>query len=54
MKKLVSLLLALAMMLSCTLAMAEVDLSKYVSDPAEKFTIGWLATTLLPSSKATP
>ena len=42
MKKLVSLLLALAMMFTCTLAMAELDVSKVVNNPDEKFTIAWL------------
>lgn len=43
MKKLVALLLAALMLMSCTTALADVDLSKYVSDPAEKITIAWLA-----------
>ena len=43
MKKLVSLLLALALALGCVSALAETDLSRYTSDPAEKITIAWLA-----------
>ena len=43
MKKLVSLLLALVLALGCVSALAETDLSRYTSDPAEKITIAWLA-----------
>lgn len=43
MKKLVSLLLALALVLGCVSALAETNLSRYTSDPAEKITIAWLA-----------
>ena len=43
MKKLVSLFLALLLAVGAVSALAEVDLSQYVADPAEKFTIAWLA-----------
>ena len=43
MKKLVALLAALIMILSCTAALADVDLSKYVDDESKKITIAWLA-----------
>jgi len=42
MKKLFALLLCLSLVL-CSAALAEVDVSKYTSDPAEKITIAWLA-----------
>ncbi|MBO4367417.1 MAG: hypothetical protein J5859_01775 [Clostridia bacterium] len=42
MKKFLSLFLCLVLALSAS-AMAEVDLDAYVSDPAEKFSIAWLA-----------
>ena len=41
MKKGIALLLALILCLGC--ALAETDLSKYVSNPDEKITIAWLA-----------
>ncbi|MDR0896575.1 MAG: hypothetical protein LBN04_01835 [Oscillospiraceae bacterium] len=43
MKKLLSLSLALVLLLSSAAALAELDLSQYVSDPNEKITIAWLA-----------
>ena len=44
MKKGIALFLALILCLGCAAgALAEVDLSKYVSDPSEKITIAWLA-----------
>ncbi|MBR6184696.1 MAG: hypothetical protein IKQ41_00365 [Clostridia bacterium] len=44
MKKGIALLLALILCLGCAAGvLAEVDLSKYVSNPAEKITIAWLA-----------
>ena len=43
MKKGLALLLALVLCLSCVSALADVDLSKYVSNPDEKITIAWLA-----------
>jgi putative aldouronate transport system substrate-binding protein len=43
MKKGLALLLALVLCISCVSALADVDLTKYVSNPDEKITIAWLA-----------
>ena len=44
MKKGIALLLTLILALGCAShALAEVDLTKYVSDPNEKISIAWLA-----------
>ena len=53
MKKGIALLLALILCLGC--ALAETDLSKYVSNPDEKITIAWWPVMIpTPLPKVTP